>query len=52
MSPVDWVLQVRERKLEKKKLDLKDLCAGYLAAIEKVAAAVDKAVDSKASGPQ
>jgi len=38
---------VRERKLEKKKLDLKELCAGYLAAIEKVAEAVDEAADSR-----
>jgi predicted nucleotidyltransferase len=52
MSAIDWVLQVRAQKLDKKKLDLKDLCAGYLAAIEKVAAAVDKAVDSQAHGPQ
>jgi hypothetical protein len=52
MSAIDWVLQVRERNLEKKKLDLNDLCAGYLSAIEKVAVAVDKAADSKASGPQ
>jgi hypothetical protein len=52
MSAIDWVLQVREGKLDKKKLDLKDLCSGYLAAIEKVATAVDKAVDTQAHGPQ
>ena len=46
-SAVGQVLDVRERKLEKKKLDLKDLCAGYLAAIERVAEAVDQAGDSK-----
>lgn len=44
-SPVEQVLDVRDRKLEKKKFDLKDLCAGYLAAIEKVAEAVDLAGD-------
>ena len=51
-SAIEQVLDVRERKLEKKKLDLKDLCAGYLAAIEKVAAAVDEAAESQASGHQ
>ena len=51
-SAIQQVLDVRERKLEKKKLDLKELCAGYLAAVEKVAAAVDEAGDAKASGPQ
>ena len=45
-SAVEQVLDVRERKLEKKKLDLGELCAGYLAAIEKVADAVDQAADS------
>ena len=45
-SAIEHVLDVRERKLEKKKLDLKDLCAGYLAAIERVAEAVDQAADS------
>jgi predicted nucleotidyltransferase len=47
VSAIVQVLDVRERKLEKKKLDLKELCAGYLAAIEKVAAAVDEAADSR-----
>lgn len=51
-SAIEQVLDVRARKLEKKKLDLKDLCANYLAAIDKVATAVDKAVDSAASGPR
>jgi predicted nucleotidyltransferase len=46
ISPIAQVLDVRERKLEKKKFDLKDLCAGYLAVIEKVADAVDQAGDS------
>jgi hypothetical protein len=50
-SAIEQVLDVRAQKLEKKKLDLKDLCANYLAAIEKVATAVDKAVDSEARGP-
>lgn len=47
VSAIQQVLDVRERKLEKKKLDLKELCAGYLAGIEKVAEAVDRAADSK-----
>lgn len=47
VSAIAQVLDVRERKLEKKKLDLKELCAGYLAAIERVAEAVDLAADSK-----
>jgi len=48
-SPIEQVLDVRERKLEKKKLDLKELCAGYLAAIERVAEAVDQAADSESA---
>jgi len=49
VSAIEQVLDVRERKLEKKKLDLKELCAGYLAAIEKVAEAVDQAADSESA---
>lgn len=47
VSAIEQVLDVRERKLEKKKFDLRELCAGYLAAIEKVAEAVDQAGDTK-----
>jgi hypothetical protein len=43
-SAITRVLDVRERKADTKKLDVTDLCARYLAAIEKVAAAVDKAL--------
>src|SRR5271165_108005 len=43
-SAITQVLDVRERKADAKKLDAADLCARYLAAIEKVAAAVDKAL--------
>ena len=39
------VLDVREKKIEMKSLDVKDLFARYLAAIEMVTAAVDKALD-------
>jgi len=49
-SAIQQVLDVRERKLEKKKLDLKELCAGYLNAVEKVTAAVDEAGESQSSG--
>lgn len=49
-SPSLQVLDVRERKLDPKKLDINNLCARYLTAIEKVAAAVDRALDSGTSG--
>jgi chromatin segregation and condensation protein Rec8/ScpA/Scc1 (kleisin family) len=41
---------VREQKSDRKKIDVNDLAARYLAAIEKVTAAVDEALDSEASG--
>jgi hypothetical protein len=41
---------VREQKTDRKKIDVNDLAARYLAAIEKVTAAVDEALDSEASG--
>lgn len=46
------VLDVRERKADQKKIDIRGLCARYLAAIERVAEAVDKALESEASGPK
>lgn len=51
-SSVQQVLDIRERKLEKKNFNVKELCARYLAAIEKVTAAVDQALDSEAPGRQ
>lgn len=39
------VLDIRERKLDAKKLDVKDLFARYLAAVEQVVAAVDQALE-------
>jgi hypothetical protein len=48
-SAIDQVLDVREHKADPKKIDINDLVTGYLAAIEKVAAAVDEALDSDAS---
>lgn len=49
-TAIHEVLDVRENKLDPKKLDVHDLFARYLAAVEKVAAAVDKALDSQAPG--
>ncbi len=48
-SALLWVLAVREHKAERKKTDVFDLAARYLSAVEKVAAAVDTALDSDAS---
>jgi hypothetical protein len=42
-------LDVREGKTDRKQLDIKDLCGRYLAAVEKIAAAVDRALDQEAS---
>jgi hypothetical protein len=44
------ILDVRERKLEAKKLDAADLFARYLAAVEQVTAAVDRMLDSGVAG--
>jgi hypothetical protein len=49
-SAITRVLDVRERKADPKTIDVKDLCARYLAAIEKVTAAVDQALESEAPG--
>ncbi len=43
-------LDVREHKADPKKMDINDLVARYLAAIERVATVVDEALDSDASG--
>jgi hypothetical protein len=48
-SAIHQALDVREHKADPKKMDINDLLARYLAAIEKVAAAVDEALDSDAS---
>lgn len=39
------VLDVREKKLDRKKLDVVELCSRYLAAVERVTSAVDMALD-------
>ncbi|MGB8064221.1 MAG: nucleotidyltransferase domain-containing protein [Candidatus Sulfotelmatobacter sp.] len=51
-SALQQALDVREGKVDKKSLNVTDLCTRYLAAIEKVTAAVDQALDSEASGQQ
>jgi hypothetical protein len=50
-SAVLQVLDVREKKIDRKNLNIKDLVARYLAAVEKVTTAVDLALDSDASAP-
>ena len=50
LSAVHQALDIREGKAETKKADVNDLAARYLAAVEKVTAAVDEALDSEASG--
>jgi len=47
-SAVLQALDIRERKTNSKSFEVKDFCTRYLAAIEKVAAAVDEALDSAA----
>jgi hypothetical protein len=49
-SSFHQALDVREHKAQSKQIEINDLVARYLAAIEKVAAAVDEALDSDASG--
>lgn len=49
LSAIYQLLDVREHKIDVKKIQVQDLAARYLAAIEKVTAAVDEALDSDAS---
>lgn len=49
-SAINQALDIREHKADPKKIDINDLFARYLGAIEKVTAAVDQALDSDASG--
>lgn len=51
LSAMNQVLDVREKKADPRKIDISELVARYLATVEKVAAAVDEALDSDASGP-
>ena len=45
------VLDVRERRADRKKFDVTDVFSRYLTALEQVTAAVDKMLDSDAVGP-
>jgi hypothetical protein len=49
-SAILQVLDVREQKIDRKTIAIHDLVARYLAAVEKVTAAVDVALDSNAAG--
>jgi hypothetical protein len=48
-SAILQALDVREQKANAKKIDVHQLAAGYLAAVEKVTSAVDEALDSNRS---
>jgi len=50
LSAVHQALDVRERKADPKKMNINDLAARYVSAVEKVTTAVDEALDSDASG--
>jgi hypothetical protein len=49
-SGVLQVLDVREKKTDRKKFDVADVFARYLAALEHVTAAVDRMLDSGTAG--
>ncbi len=49
-SGILQVLDVRERKSDRKKFDVEDVFSRYLAALEQVTAAVDKMLDSGTAG--
>jgi Nucleotidyltransferase domain len=51
LSAIHQALDVREHKADRKRFDVNDLAARYLAAVDKVTAAVDTALDSETSGP-
>jgi hypothetical protein len=50
LSAIHQALDVREHKADPKKMDVHELASRYLAAVEKVTAVVDEALDSDASG--
>ena len=50
-SGILQVLDVRERKSERKQFDVADVCSRYLAALEQVTTTVDKMLDSGTDGP-
>jgi Nucleotidyltransferase domain len=49
-SSILQVLDVRERKADRKKLEVADVFSRYLAAVEQVAATVDRMLDSGSAG--
>lgn len=49
-SAMQQALDVREHKSDPKKMNINDLAGRYLAAVEKVTAAIDEALDSDAPG--
>jgi hypothetical protein len=49
-SGILQVLDVRERKADRRKFEVADVFSRYLAAIEQVTAAVDKMLDSGTAG--
>jgi predicted nucleotidyltransferase len=49
-APFSRVLGVREHKLSRKDINVEQLCAEYLAAVEQVTAAVDKLLDAGSPG--
>lgn len=49
-TPFLQVLDVREHRLSRKQINVEQLCGEYLTAIEHVTAAVDRLLDSSASG--
>jgi hypothetical protein len=49
-APMQQALDIREHKADPKKIAVNDFAARYLAAVEKVTAAVDEALDSDPSG--
>jgi len=50
LAAIHQALDVREHKADRKKIDINDLAARYLTAVEKVTASVDAALDSDAPG--
>ncbi len=48
-SPFLQVLDIREKKAERKQFDIKEVCSRYLAAVQQITNAVDTMLDSPAS---
>lgn len=47
-SAIQQILDVRERKLDRKKIEIRDLTARYMTVLEKIAAAIDVALERRA----